>query len=163
MAITRICSSPSHSPTLPTMSLSSLPTFPTLKTHHSLQPTLPSISSKYGTNLVSSDALVIAAATEAVALANAAVEAARDAVAVSGKEWPFGESENGMVRDKSKGLDLRRKRRRKRRKSLGCMEEENHSNCSPQRLLVGSGKSGFLSSSEEAELCLCLKVHIYNP
>ncbi|KAK7243421.1 hypothetical protein RIF29_38217 [Crotalaria pallida] len=146
------------------MSLTSLPTFPTLKTHHSLQTTLPSTSSKYATTLVPSDALVIAAATEAVALANAAVEAARDAVAVSvsagiAKEWPFGESEDLMVRDnKSIGLDLRRKRRRKRRKSFGCIDdEENHSISSSDRLLVRSIKSGFLSSRQEAELCLCLK------
>ncbi|XP_061366141.1 RNA polymerase sigma factor sigD, chloroplastic [Gastrolobium bilobum] len=157
MAITRICSSP----TLPTtMSLSSLPTFTTLNTHFSLQPSFPTTPSKFGSNLVSCDALVIAAAKEAVALANAAVEAAKDAVSVaagSGKEWPFGESENGVVSDRSIGMDMRRKRRRKRRKSLEYLEEENQNKCSVQRLLVGSVKSGFLSSRDEAELCLCLK------
>ncbi|XP_019427571.1 PREDICTED: RNA polymerase sigma factor sigD, chloroplastic [Lupinus angustifolius] len=150
--ITTICSSSSHSHILPTMS------FPTLKTHHSLQPTLPctTTSSKYGANFISSDALVIAA-TEAVAVANAAVEVARDVVDVSeaggiAKEWPF--------RDRSSiGLDLRRKKRRKRRKSLECMEEEEeiYSNSLPDRLSIRSRKSGILSSREEAELCLCLK------
>lgn len=153
------------------MSLTSLPTFPTLKKHPSLQvqPTLPTAPSKFGTTLVSSDHVpVIAAATEAVALANAAVEAARDAVSAAagiGKGWPFGESENGVVvRDRSIGFDLRRKRRRrKRRKDLGCLEEEENqiqNNCSRLKLLVGSATAGFLSSTEEAELCLGLKVYI---
>ncbi|KAE9616264.1 hypothetical protein Lal_00017514 [Lupinus albus] len=159
MAITTICSSSSHSHTLPTMS------FPTLKTHHSLQPTLPcTISSKFGTTLVSSDApLVIAAAavtTEAVAVANAAVDVSAACGIV--KEWPFGECENEIVRDRSSiGLDLRRKKRRKRRKGLECMEEkeeEIYRNSLPDRLLIRSRKSGILSSREEAELCLCLKV-----
>ena len=109
-----------------------------------------------------SDALVIAAATEAVALANAAVEAARDAVSAAagiGKEWPFGDSEHDeMVRDRRIGLDMRTKRRRKRRKSLGSIEVENQKNCSAKTLLVGYGKYGSMSSKDEAKLCLCLKV-----
>ncbi|KAM2601543.1 hypothetical protein TB1_039053 [Malus domestica] len=66
MAITgSICSSPNQHPTLPTLPL---PPIPPLKTHHPLQ--------------VSNDALVIAAVGEPLALAPAAVEAARDAAAV---------------------------------------------------------------------------------
>ncbi|XP_057458999.1 RNA polymerase sigma factor sigD, chloroplastic [Lotus japonicus] len=147
MAIARLCSSPSHSPT---MSLTSLPTFPTLKTHHSHQPS--NLPSKFCTSLVSSDA----SATEAVALANAAVEAAREAVSAAaelGKEWHLRESDDVM----SVGIDTRRKRRRKKRKSLGCMEEENQNICLRQSPSVKSGTSGFLSSKEEAELCLSLK------
>jgi hypothetical protein len=128
------------------MSLTSLPTFPSLKTHHSLQQNLPTIiPSKFGTNLVYGDALVIVAATEAVALANDAVDAARNAAAA------------GIAID-----DMRRKRRRKRRKNLGCMVEEKNVENSflRQKEVVGSVTSGFLSSTEEAELCLCLKVYV---
>ncbi|KAK7271434.1 hypothetical protein RJT34_27338 [Clitoria ternatea] len=46
---------------------------------------------------------------------------------------------------------------RKKRMNLPCVEEVNRSNSSPHRLLIGSPKSRFLSSREEAELCLCLK------
>lgn len=129
------------------MSLTSLPTFPTLNKNHSLQPNLPSTSSKFGTNLVYNDASVTVAATEAVALAYAAVNAARHAVE---------ESENGVVGEKNIGFDdMRRMRRRKRRKNLGCVvEEENiQNNFSREKELVG-----FLSSIEEAEICLGLKV-----
>ncbi|XP_073225362.1 RNA polymerase sigma factor sigD, chloroplastic isoform X2 [Cicer arietinum] len=128
------------------MSLTSLPTFPTLNKNHSLQPNLPSTSSKFGTNLVYNDASVTVAATEAVALAYAAVNAARHAVE---------ESENGVVGEKNIGFDdMRRMRRRKRRKNLGCVvEEENiQNNFSREKELVG-----FLSSIEEAEICLGLK------
>ncbi|KAK2386250.1 RNA polymerase sigma factor sigF, chloroplastic [Trifolium repens] len=134
------------------MSLTSLPTFPSLKTHHSLQPTLPVTPSKFGTNLVYSDASVTVAATEAVTLVNTVVDAARK-TAVAGIE-------NGVVREKFIGSDdMRRKRRRKRRKNLGCvMEEESiQNNFLWQKHVVGSVTSGFLSSIEEAELCLCLK------
>jgi hypothetical protein len=139
------------------MSLTSLPTFPSLKTHHSLQPTLPVTPSKFGTNLVYSDASVTVAATEAVTLVNTVVDAARK-TAVAGIE-------NGVVREKFIGSDdMRRKRRRKRRKNLGCvMEEESiQNNFLWQKHVVGSVTSGFLSSIEEAELCLCLKVYVVN-
>jgi len=135
------------------MSLTSLPTFPSLKTHHTLQQNLPTITpSKFGTNLVYGDALVIVAATEAVALANAAVDAARNA-AVDG----IGKECIGID-------DMRKKRRRKIRKNLGCMmEEENvENNFLRQKEVVGSVTSGFLSSTEEAMLCLCLKVYVVN-
>ncbi|KAI4323442.1 hypothetical protein L6164_023047 [Bauhinia variegata] len=89
-----------------------------------------------------------------------AVEAARDAVSVAsevGIVGCFGDCENKMVKDAGMGLEMRRKKRRKRRKGLEFMEEENESSPSEQRVLVGSGKSGFLSSRQEAELCLFLK------
>lgn len=155
MAIASICSSPN-----PTISLPSLPTLhsPT-KSLHSLQPPLPSSSSspKLSANLVSGDALSIAEAAEAIALANAAVEAARDAVSIALRIGNNGE--NGGVWDGNEGLEVRRKRRRKRRKGLGFFdEEERQRNYSEQRILIGSAKSGYLSSKEEAELCLSLKV-----
>jgi hypothetical protein len=141
MAITSICSSPTHSsPTLPTISA--------LKTHHPLQLHVPvsSSSTKFGSNLVSNDALVIAAAAQAVALARAASQAARDAVlaaAESGEVWSGRESDNGLV----KGV------RRRRRKNW--LEEKNGIS---SRSSSGSVKSRKLSRREEAELCLCLKV-----
>uniref|UniRef100_A0A2N9HSK8 Uncharacterized protein n=1 Tax=Fagus sylvatica TaxID=28930 RepID=A0A2N9HSK8_FAGSY len=150
MAITTICSSPTHSPTLPTIS--------SIKTHHPLQPQLhvSSSSTKFGSNIVFNDALVIAAAAEAVALARAAAQAAREAVlAAAGIDgvWSGRESENGLVSDGSGGFGVRRKRRRKRRKGLEEKVGENW------RMSSGTGtvKSGNLSPREEAELCLCLK------
>ncbi|GAU38917.1 hypothetical protein TSUD_119830 [Trifolium subterraneum] len=134
------------------MSLTSLPTFPSLKTHHSLQPNLPVTPSKFGTSLVYSDASIIAAATEAVTLVNTVMDAGRN-TAVAGIE-------NGVVREKFIGSDdMRRKRRRKRRKNLGCvMEDESIQNSFLwQKHVGGSVTPGFLSSIEEAELCLCLK------
>ncbi|KAL5078098.1 hypothetical protein RYX36_017082 [Vicia faba] len=137
------------------MSLTSLPAFPSLKTHHSIQPSLTTtIPSKFGANLVYSGN---AAATEAVTLANTAVdvEATRN-----GKVWPIVDSENGVVREKSIGIDdMRRKRRRKRRKNLGCVVEDKNfqNNFLRHKMVVGSVTSEFLSSTEEAELCLCLK------
>uniref|UniRef100_A0A803PA79 RNA polymerase sigma-70 domain-containing protein n=1 Tax=Cannabis sativa TaxID=3483 RepID=A0A803PA79_CANSA len=59
---TSLCSSPNHSSHLPTLSLSTI------------QP------SKFGLNLVSNEAVVVAAAAEAVTLARAAAQAAREAV-----------------------------------------------------------------------------------
>ncbi|KAM3733902.1 hypothetical protein ACB098_11G173000 [Castanea mollissima] len=146
MAITTICSSPTHSPTLPTIS--------SLKTHHPLQPQLhvSTSSTKFGSNIVSNDALVIAA--EAVALAHAAAQAARDAVLAAdeiGEVWSDRESDNVLVRDGSGGLGVRRKRRRRRRNG---MEEKIGESW---RISSGSLKSGNLSPREEAELCLCLK------
>lgn len=123
------------------MSLTSLPTFPTLQTHHYSLQLQPTVSTKFGTNLVSTDASVIAAATEAVAHENVVVST----VVGIGKEWPFGESKNGVVSYSSIGIDMRRKKRRKRRKNLGCLEEENHQN-------------NF--STEKAKLCLCLKEYM---
>ncbi|XP_028776291.1 RNA polymerase sigma factor sigD, chloroplastic [Neltuma alba] len=161
MAIASICSSPSPSPTLPTISLSSLLSS---KTHHSLQPSLPtsSSSSKIGGNLVSGDSLPIAEAAEAIALAGAAgMEAANGAVSVAsgtGKVGHPGEDDNEGVSDGSVGIEVRRKRRRKRRKGLGSLDgEEYKRNFPEQRILVDSVKSWCLSSKEEAELCLCLK------
>ncbi|XP_058759349.1 RNA polymerase sigma factor sigD, chloroplastic isoform X2 [Vicia villosa] len=137
------------------MSLTSLPALPSLKTLHSIQPSLPTTTpSKFGANLVYSDASV--AATEAVSLANTAVDPATGI----GKVWPFVESENGVVRERSRGIDeMRRKRRRKRRKNLGyVMEEENfQKNFLRQKMVGGSVTSKFLSSTEESELCLCIK------
>lgn len=140
MAITSICSTPTHSPTLPTISA--------LKTHHPLQPHVPvsSSSTKFGSNLVSNDALLIAAAAQAVALAHAASQAARDAVlaaAEDGEVWSGRESDNGLVRG------VRRRRRRK------WLEEKSGVSW---RSSSGSVKSKKLSPREEAQLCLCLKV-----
>ena len=152
MAITTICSSPTHSPTLPTIS--------SLKTHHPLQPQLhvSTSSTKFDSNIVSNDALVIAAALEAVTLAQAAAleavtlaqaaaQAARNAVLAAaeiGEVWSDRESDNVLVRDGSGGLGVRRKRRRKRRRGL---EEKIGESW---RISSGSVKSGKSSPREEA-------------
>ena len=160
MAITTICSSPTHSPTLPTIS--------SLKTHHPLQPQLhaSTSSTKFDSNIVSNDALVIAAALEAVTLAQAAAleavtlaqaaaQAARNAVLAAaeiGEVWSGRESDNVLVGDGNGGFGVRRKRRRKRRRGL---EEKIGESW---RISSGSVKSGKSSPREEAEFCLCLKV-----
>ncbi|KAM1049466.1 hypothetical protein ACFX2C_028567 [Malus domestica] len=151
MAITSsICSSTNQPPTLPTLPL---------KTHHPLQlhfpPLSSSSSSKYGASLVSNDALVVAAAAEALALARAALEAARDAAAARDeivKAWSCRESGNG-----SGGLVMRRKRARKRRKGLEGLDEERERGVGDGKLSFGLVRCGHLSSKEEAECCLSLK------
>jgi len=43
------------------------------------------------------------------------------------------------------------------------VEQENiENNFLRQKEVLGSVTSGFLSSTEEAELCLCLKVYVVN-
>lgn len=151
MAVTTICSSPAHSTTLPAIS--------SLKTHQPLQPHIPvsSFSStKFGTNLVSNDALLLAGPAQAVALARAAVQAAKEAVmaaAETGEVWSGRESGNGLVKD---GCDGGIRRRRRRRKGV---EEKNGVSW---RISRGSVKSRYLSPGEEVELCLCLKVGLLN-
>ena len=156
MAITTICSSPTHSPTLPTIS--------SLKTHHPLQPQLhvSTSSTKFDSNIVSNDALVIAAALEAVTLAQAAAleavtlaqaaaQAARNAVLAAaeiGEVWSGRESDNVLVGDGNGGFGVRRKRRRGLEEKIG----------ESWRISSGSVKSGKSSPREEAEFCLCLKV-----
>ncbi|KAK9283540.1 hypothetical protein L1049_011787 [Liquidambar formosana] len=161
MAIT-ICSSPTHSPTLPTVSLPLLPAVSTLKTLHSLQPptisTSSSFSSKFNLGLVSDDAVVIANAAEAVALASAGVQAARDALSsasATGDILVYEESENGSERDGSNVVGVRRRKRRKRRKGSESTEENWEGE--DQQVLFRSAKAGYLTRKEEAELSMCLK------
>lgn len=108
-------------------------------------------------NLVSNDALVLAAAAETVTLARAAVKAARDAVEEStgvGEVWTSCESGSEVNE-----LVLRRSRRRKRRKRLELLDlAELTGVVEDQSFLSGSVKSGYLSRREEAECCLSLKV-----
>ncbi|KAJ4711579.1 RNA polymerase sigma factor [Melia azedarach] len=141
MAITRICSSsPTHS------------TLPSLKTPHSLLPPSRSSSScsNKSANTVSNGVLLIAeSATEAVALASAAVRAAREAVALARgveENWFDGGCQN-MVK-------VRRKSRRK--KMMKQCEFFNEEFGAVDDLLK-SKKSLHLSPSEEAEICLCLQ------
>nr|XP_008364727.1 uncharacterized protein LOC103428402 [Malus domestica] len=157
MAITgSICSSPNQHPTLPTLPL---PPIPPLKTHHPLQLHFPPPSfSKFGANWVSSDALVIAATAEALALAQASVKVARDAAAVRDEiveAWSCRESGNG-----SGGLAVRRKRRRKRIKGLEGLDEERGRGVGDGKLSFGYVRCGHLSPNEEDEFCLSLKLNV---
>ncbi|XP_060669990.1 RNA polymerase sigma factor sigD, chloroplastic isoform X2 [Ziziphus jujuba] len=150
MAITTsLCSPPNHSPTLPTFSISNLPSFQP-------QSSSSSSSSKFGVNLVSNDALILAAAAEAVTLARAAVNAAREAVeesaaGVGGEVWIYrdGSEANGLV--------MRRTRRRKRRKNLELLDLEEKGYFENKSFSSGSVKSGYLSRREEVDCCLSLK------
>ena len=134
---------------------------PNIPTIVSFPATLNSSSSKFGLNLVSNEALLVAAAAEAVALASAAAKAAREAVAevasVDGGTWTaWWESGDGV----SKGLSLRRKKRRKRRKRLlEILDVEMDKNFDENMSLsIGSKRYGYLSPREEAKCCLSLKV-----
>nr|AKC88708.1 sigma factor [Geranium maderense] len=134
MAMATVCSSsPNCSPTLPTISL------PSLTTLHHHQQSLPSTTSKPGLHLVSNDVLAIASVAETVALANAALEAAM-------VEGAPGEIINGID-----GVAARRKRRRKRRKGW---EEMEHMEVP---LIMDPVSSSYLTSKQEAQLCMCLK------
>nr|AKC88717.1 sigma factor [Pelargonium dichondrifolium] len=135
MAIATVCtSSPTCSPTLPTISP------PLLKTHQPLQ----SIPFKFDLNLVSSDALTIAPTAEAVSTASPALEAARDA-AMAG--------ENEVKWNWTYGLEARRKRRRKRRRGL-----EGRENGEVVEVpLILSVKPGRFTRKQEAELCMMIQ------
>ncbi|KAA8515643.1 hypothetical protein F0562_018746 [Nyssa sinensis] len=160
MAIS-FCSSPtpSHSPTIPTISLSSLPTKSSLKTPQELHPQSFLSSSKFGSGLVSDDALTIAAAAEALVLATAAAQAARDAVDSIyeiGEIVQYRESENELERDGKKVSGGRRKRMQ-RRKALEYRDTEVKRNGECKQVSFRHAKSGFLTPKEEAEYSLCLK------
>lgn len=139
MAITTLCASPT--------------TLPSLKPHHASlsQP----FSNRLNLNSVSNtEALtIIASAAEAVALANAALQAAREAVALVGGErkdiWRGGGETCGVV-------EVRK------RKVRGCRDDGiNDGGGGSGGGLVkvkSKRKSWYLSSSEEAEFCLGLKV-----
>ncbi|KAM6595067.1 hypothetical protein CsatA_002770 [Cannabis sativa] len=120
---TSLCSSPNHSPHIPTLSLSTI------------QP------SKFGLNLVSNEAVVVAAAAEAVTLARAAAQAAKEAVDEVGGGgdmiWSWNENVN------SNEFITWRKRNKSLRKEK-----------SKENLKISTG---FLSSREEAEYCFILK------
>ncbi|KAL5543599.1 hypothetical protein UlMin_007383 [Ulmus minor] len=138
-----LCSPPAHSPTIPSLQL---------KAQQPLQPHLlpSSPPSKFGVNLVSNDALMVAAASEALALAHAAAKAAREAVAAAdgvGEAWSWGES----------GLVVRRRKRRKRVKSLELFGRDEKREVGNLRVSSGSVKFGYLSPMEEAECCMILR------
>lgn len=149
-----LCSLPTQSPTLPSsISLSSLPS---LKTHFPQQPhfQFPPFSTKFGSNLINNDALALPTPPDAAALA---VEATRERVMVEATEaseaWSCKILERMEESFGSDGTVIWKKKRRKRRKEMKEKGEENWVALSNAPL-----RSGYLSSKEEAELCLCLKV-----
>ncbi|EEF44576.1 RNA polymerase sigma factor rpoD, putative [Ricinus communis] len=132
------------------MAITTTITIPSLNFQHPSSSSSYYSSCKFSASLaVSNEALSMAAATEAVALASAAVEAAKEAVTLVSLS---GESGNSLV--------ARRKKRRKRRKGfIECLkvEEERDDQC--EGALFQPVNNGYLSSIEEAEFCLCLKDH----
>ncbi|KAK3023811.1 hypothetical protein RJ639_044735 [Escallonia herrerae] len=120
MAIT-LCSSSSHSPTLPTIPLpSSLASKSSLKptsTGHQPLPTSRTFSKLTSSNLASDDNLTLnVTAAEAMALASVTSQVARDAMVTA-----F-ELENELQREWRSGLGVRRKKRRRRRKEEARVE-----------------------------------------
>lgn len=162
MAITTVCASTPASP--PTISPSSIKTHQQQQLLQHLASLTPSSPCKFHSVLIANDAVsTIAAAAEALALARAAAEAAREAVALAsagvgeGYCWSDWEERSGS----GCGLGKRRKKRRKRRRGKEIhelSEREDSNNVGEEKVSIGSVKSGFLSSREEAELCMCIKV-----
>ncbi|XP_043691315.1 RNA polymerase sigma factor sigD, chloroplastic [Telopea speciosissima] len=159
-----MCSCSNHPPTLPAISLHSVPPKSSFRTSQPLQsPTQPLSSSslaKHGLGLVSEDSAIITAAAEAVALANAAVEAARDAVFSASVLVEFSiEGQNGCqyeidwlseLRDRKHALGTqKRKRRRKRKKVSEISDAASHGG--RERRSSRPSRSQFLTSREEAE------------
>ncbi|XP_021890812.1 RNA polymerase sigma factor sigD, chloroplastic isoform X2 [Carica papaya] len=161
MAITTVCASTPASP--PTISPSSIKTHQQQQLLQHLASLTPSSPCKFHSVLIANDAVsTIAAAAEALALARAAAEAAREAVALAsagvgeGYCWSDWEERSGS----GCGLGKRRKKRRKRRRGKEIhelSEREDSNNVGEEKVSIGSVKSGFLSSREEAELCMCIK------
>ncbi|PON74301.1 hypothetical protein PanWU01x14_051330 [Parasponia andersonii] len=123
-------------------------TKPLPKPSHTLTPNhTPSSSSKFGVSLVSNEALVIVAATEAVKLARAAAKVARDVASVVAHvgevwSWSGNESNNGLV--------MRRKKKSgKRLELLDVKEEMNVDNL--RYFSTGFVHNEFLNPTEEAE------------
>lgn len=153
--ITGLCSAPNQSPTLPALSLPTVTSLKTLQLHPSKSACI--------LNLISNDALIIAAAAEAVTLAREAAMAAREAVAAE-KAARIGEVVWGCKEacNESNGLSIRRKNRRKKRRKplelLGINEEKRCIFDIKKISVLKTMKKGYLSSIEEAECCYNLKV-----
>lgn len=147
MAITATISLSSSSPTV-------FSAIPSLNIQHPPPSSSPLASSfgKFGVKLVSNEAdLTTASATQALALAGAAVQAAREAVElVSGCGNEMGKYGSGE-------LIARRKKRRKRRKGFDCLKVEDKDGQCDGGLLQPSN-FGYLSPIEEEEFCLCHQV-----
>ncbi|KAK3006363.1 hypothetical protein RJ639_016616, partial [Escallonia herrerae] len=151
MAIT-ICSSSSHSPTLPTIPLSSKSSLKTTNTCHQPLPTSRTFSKLTSSNLASDDTLTLnVTAAEAMALASVTFQVARDAMATAC------ELENELEREWRSGLGVRRKKRRRRRKvSLETGMGNLGGEC--KQVLSRLAKSGrYLTRKEEAEFTLFIK------
>ncbi|KAF8398366.1 hypothetical protein HHK36_017293 [Tetracentron sinense] len=160
-----ICASSNHCPTLPSISLYSVPSKSSIRTQQS--PLLSSSSSpKLGLSLVSDDSLTIEATAEAVALANAVVQAARDAVSSAcglGETSFHGHHEFELENYGMECRELRnvsgegRRRRRKAREASELSNVELGSHCLEQRCSLRPANSVYLTHREEAEFSLCLK------
>ncbi|XP_068660941.1 RNA polymerase sigma factor sigD, chloroplastic [Aristolochia californica] len=141
-----ICASSNCFPTLPSVSFNAIAS----KSSLSIQTVQPPPSSS---SFLSEDSVTVAAASQAVALANAAAKAASDAVssalALSEMAFPRGFQSEDTVEVTSKG------RRRKR----GRFTVDSFEGVSVSRpvLQIRSTRSSYLSSREEAECALYLK------
>ncbi|KAK9125238.1 hypothetical protein Scep_014084 [Stephania cephalantha] len=161
-----ICASSSnHSPTLHTISLYSVPTKPSLRT---LQPSPSSSHHKHGLTLVSDDSLTVAVASEAVALANAAAQAAREAASSASAldDMPLsGSHEGDEFLCNSDGMmslsgrrcvcGTRRRKRRRRRKKVD--ETSKVKDCIEEQWMVRPSSSGYLTRREELEFSQYIK------
>lgn len=112
-------------------------TTPSHSHSHSL-PTTLNHPNKFGLNLVSNEALLLASAAEALALARAAAQSAREAVIIAD----------------ANNTDSFTKRRNKRKTRF--KEVDDKDDDEDVRL---SNKIGYLSPREEADCCHILKVN----
>ncbi|KAF9593292.1 hypothetical protein IFM89_021048 [Coptis chinensis] len=155
--MTNLCAPTNNSPTLPSVHIYSVPKMLSIRT---LQPVLPSSSSgahKFGLSLVSEDSLTIVAA-KAVALANAAAQAAREAMILHCEENKF-ECENDEIME---SCDMRRvsagtwrKRRKRREEKFPCNELNSVGKI--LQFPLRKSRSARLTPNEEAEFTLHLK------
>ncbi|KAK9128757.1 hypothetical protein Syun_017554 [Stephania yunnanensis] len=161
-----ICASSSnHSPSLHTISLYSVPTKPS---HRTLQPSPSSSHHKHGLTLVSDDSLTVAVASEAVALANAAAQAAREAASSASAldDMPLsGSHEGDEFLCNSDGMmslsgrrcvcGTRRRKRRRRRKKVA--ETSKVKDCIEEQWMVRPSSSRYLTRREELEFSQYIK------
>lgn len=158
---TAITAFSNSSPTLPSISLHAIPSKPSIQT---LSP-----PSSFSNLLLSEDSLTVAAAAQAVDLANAAAQAARDAVSLSltlslmafseVRDLPMEKGGTRLRRGEPKTASAAavRKKRKKRRRLSGSIGADS-SSCSTLQCSSSSANSRYLTPKEEADLTLYLKV-----
>ncbi|KAL2514573.1 RNA polymerase sigma factor sigD [Forsythia ovata] len=144
-----ICSFSKHSPTIPTISISS---YPCINSHfkafnYGIPTAHTNSSSVYSLNLVSDDDLT---------MATAGVDATRVALELTlemEKVFHDRGSENEVASDWCKGVAMRRKRRRKRKMNLECVEEKDEKHV----FFKAAKKQSYLTPKEEAKFSWYLK------
>lgn len=158
---TAITAFSNSSPTLPSISLHAIPSKPSVQ--------ILSPPSSFSNLLRSEDSLTVVAAAQAVTLANAAAQAARDAVSLSltltqmafpeVHDLPLEKDGTRLPYSEPKSLPAavernRRKKRRRLSESISADLSSSSTLCSSS----SSGNSRYFTPKEEADLTFYLKV-----